>query len=146
MARQNLPFRVHRSAQGLRHADHDPARKCAPKAAKAADKAAKEAKRAADKAAEDAQRAADKAGSGQLITGTGAHRYEMIHDWLTAPEGLVWGDTQGLAQDSQGFIYVAHTVNSTSMRPEAIVVYDAQGKFVRAFGEDMRGGAHGLGK
>ena len=90
-------------------------------------------------------RAADKAGSGQLITGTGAHRYEMIHDWLTAPEGLVWGDTQGLAQDSQGLIYVAHTVNNSSMRPEAIVVYDAKGKFVRAFGEDMRGGAHGLG-
>jgi hypothetical protein len=81
----------------------------------------------------------------RLITGTGAHRYEMIHDWLTAPEGLVWGDTQGLAQDSQGLIYVAHTVNNTSMRPEAIVVYDAKGKFVRAFGEDMRGGAHGLG-
>ena len=90
-------------------------------------------------------RAAAKSGSAQLLTGPEAHRYEVIHDWLTAPEGLVWGDTHGLAQDSNGLIYVAHTVNASSMRPEAIVVYDAKGKFVRAFGEDFRGGAHGLG-
>ena len=89
-------------------------------------------------------RAADKAGSAQLVTGPEGHKYEMIHDWLTAPEGLVWGDTQGLAQDSQGLIYVAHTVNSSSMRPEAIVVYDAKGKFVRAFGSQFQGGGHGL--
>jgi hypothetical protein len=90
-------------------------------------------------------RAQSKTGSTPLVVGAGAHTYECIHDWLPAPEGLVWGDTHGLAQDSQGFIYVAHTVNASSMRPEAIVVYDAKGKFVRAFGEELRGGAHGLG-
>lgn len=53
-------------------------------------------------------------------------------------------NTQGLAQDSQGFIYVAHTVHRTSPRAEAIVVFDAAGTFVRAFGEEFGGGAHGL--
>ena len=89
-------------------------------------------------------RAADKSGSRQLILGTGANTYECIHDWLIPPAGLVWGDTHGLCQDRQGFIYVAHTVHPSSMRPEAIVVFDPAGKFVRAFGEEFRGGAHGL--
>ena len=70
-------------------------------------------------------RAQTKTGSASLITGTGAHTYEVIHDWLPEPQGLVWGDTHGLAQDSQGLIYVAHTVNTTSMRPESVIVYDA---------------------
>ena len=55
------------------------------------------------------------------------------------------GDTHGLAQDAQGHIYVAHTVNKSSMRGESVVVFDSSGKFVRAFGEEFRGGAHGLG-
>jgi sugar lactone lactonase YvrE len=88
---------------------------------------------------------ADKSGRRLPVTGSGPHTYECIHDWLVPPEGLVWGDTHGLAQDAQGHIYVAHTVNKSSMRGESVVVYDASGKFVRAFGEEFRGGAHGLG-
>jgi sugar lactone lactonase YvrE len=57
---------------------------------------------------------------------------------------MVWGDTHGLCQDKQGHIYVAHTVHKSSMRGEAIFVFDENGKFVRAFGETFRGGAHGL--
>jgi hypothetical protein len=87
----------------------------------------------------------DKSGSRLPVVGSGAHTYECVHDWLQPPDGLVWGDTHGLAQDSQGHIYVAHTVNKSSMRGESVVVYDASGKFVRAFGEEFRGGAHGLG-
>src|SRR6202035_3847159 len=87
----------------------------------------------------------DKSGARLPVVGSGAHTYECIHDWLVPPDGLVWGDTHGLAQDAQGLIYVAHTVNKSSMRGEALVVYEASGKFVRAFGEEFRGGAHGLG-
>jgi hypothetical protein len=87
----------------------------------------------------------DKSGRRFPVVGSGAHTYECIHDWLMPPDGLVWGDTHGLAQDAQGHIYVAHTVNKSSMRGESVVVYDASGKFVRAFGEEFRGGAHGLG-
>ncbi len=47
-------------------------------------------------------------------------------------------------QDEQGHIYVGHTVHKSSMRGEAIVVFDEKGRFVRAFGEEFRGGAHGL--
>src|SRR3984893_2478575 len=89
--------------------------------------------------------ASDKSGRRWPVVGSGAHTYECIHDWLVPPDGLVWGDTHGLAQDAQGLIYVAHTVNKSSMRGEAVVVYDSSGHFVRAFGEEFRGGAHGLG-
>jgi hypothetical protein len=87
----------------------------------------------------------DKSGRRYPVVGSGHHIYECIHDWLVPPDGLVWGDTHGLAQDKQGQIYVAHTVNKSSMRGESVVVYDASGKFIRAFGEEFRGGAHGLG-
>jgi hypothetical protein len=89
-------------------------------------------------------RAATKSGSGLPVVGDGEHTYECVHDWLVAPDGMVWGDTHGLCQDASGNIYVAHTVNHASMRGEAIVVYDSEGRFVRAFGERFRGGAHGL--
>jgi hypothetical protein len=89
-------------------------------------------------------RASDKSGSGNPIVGSGEHTYACVHDWLLPPEGLVWGDTHGLCQDASGDIYVAHTVNKSSMRAESIVVYDSTGRFVRAFGEEFRGGAHGL--
>ena len=90
-------------------------------------------------------RASDKSGGALPILGTGEHTYECVHDWLLPPEGLVWGDNHGLLRwDADGNIFVAHTVSKASMRGESIVVYDAAGKFVRAFGEEFRGGAHGL--
>lgn len=89
-------------------------------------------------------RGSDKTGSRLPVVGEGAHSFECLHDWLQPPAGMVWGDTHGLCQDSEGFIYVAHTVHPSSMRPEAVVVFDPEGKFVRAFGAEFRGGAHGL--
>jgi hypothetical protein len=89
-------------------------------------------------------RASDKSGSSLPVTGTGDHVYECVHDWLVPPDGLLWGDTHGLCQDASGNIYVAHTVNKASARSESVVVYDAQGRFVRAFGGEFRNGAHGL--
>src|SRR5215468_10337768 len=86
----------------------------------------------------------NKSGTRSPVVGSGQHTYECIHDWLVPPEGLVWGDTHGLCQDAQGNIYVGHTVHKSSMRGEAIVVFDSKGRFVRAFGEGFRGGAHGL--
>lgn len=89
-------------------------------------------------------RADSKTASGTLVVGEGDHTYECVHDWLLPPDGTVWGDTHGLCQDSQGYIYVAHTVHPSSKRPEAVVVYDGTGKYVRSFGRQFRGGAHGL--
>ena len=78
------------------------------------------------------------------VLGTGAHVYEAIHDWVTPPAGLAWGDTHGLAQDAQGRIYIAHTVNGSSEQAHAVVVCDPDGTPITAWGDAFRGGAHGL--
>src|SRR5262249_16093796 len=90
-------------------------------------------------------RTSDKSGARLPVVGSGPHTYQCIHDWLVPPDGMVWGDTHAVCQDAQEFIYVAHTVHHSSMRGEAVVVYDRQGRFVRAFGEEFRGGGPGLG-
>ena len=83
-------------------------------------------------------------GTGRVILGQGAHRYEWVPDWLTPPPTIQWGDTQGIAQDAQGRIYITHTVHPSSPVGHAIVVFDKDGHFLTSWGEQFRGGGHGL--
>jgi len=87
---------------------------------------------------------ADKSGLKAPILGAGAHQYEAIHDWGELPDGIVYGNTHGVAEDSQGRIYVKHTVHKTSPKSDAIVVFDPEGKFIKLWGPEFRGGAHGM--
>jgi hypothetical protein len=82
--------------------------------------------------------------SAPLIVGEGKHRYECVHDFLTPPPGLLWGDTHGATQDSRGRIYVAHTVHPQSQSPDAVVVFGPDGTFITSWGARFRGGAHGI--
>lgn len=86
----------------------------------------------------------DSATKTRPVLGHGEHTYECIHDWLVPPADIKWGDTHGLAQDSRGFIYVSHTVHPTSIKKDAILVFDPNGKFVKSWGSEMVGGGHGL--
>jgi hypothetical protein len=88
--------------------------------------------------------ASDKGGTRNPITGSGAYKYEMIHDWGELPAGLKYGNTHGVVEDSQGRIYVHHTVHSTSEMNDSMVVFDEKGKFVKSWGKEFKGGAHGL--
>lgn len=88
--------------------------------------------------------AQDNSESKHLILGQGEHRYQVIHDWLKPPKTIAWGDTHGLCQDRNGRIYVAHTVHSSSDEKNAVLVFDAKGKYITAWGEEFQGGAHGL--
>ncbi len=83
-------------------------------------------------------------GTDPLILGSGSHRYECHHDWLTAPEGVIFGDTHGVAQDGHGRLYVAHTVHEGSPKADSICVYSEKGQFITSWGERFKGGAHGL--
>lgn len=80
----------------------------------------------------------------KLILGNGNHRYSCHHDWLTPPPGMLFGDTHGVAQDRHGNIYLAHTVHPDSKSDDTICVYNSRGKFLRSFGSQFKGGAHGL--
>src|SRR5206468_2754925 len=53
-------------------------------------------------------------------------------------------NTHGVAEDSQGRIYIKHTVGKTSQKGDAVVVFDPDGKFIKSWGAEFRGGAHGM--
>jgi hypothetical protein len=86
----------------------------------------------------------DKAGTRAPVLGEGAHTYEAIHDWGELPPHIKWGNTHGVVEDSQGNIHVHHTVHATSDSADSMVVFDSKGKFVRSWGKELRGVAHGL--
>jgi hypothetical protein len=88
--------------------------------------------------------ATDKAGSKVPILGQGEHQYEAIHDWGELPRTIKYGNTHGVCEDSQGNIYIHHTVHATSDSLDTMVVFDRKGKFVRSWGRQFKGGAHGL--
>jgi len=77
-------------------------------------------------------------------TGQGEHTYEMLHDFLQVPAHLSFGNTHGIVVDAQGRIIVCHTVHKSSQSPDAIAIFDPQGQFIKSWGADLRGGAHGL--
>lgn len=78
------------------------------------------------------------------VLGNGDHAYECIHDWGELPTDIRYGNTHGVCEDSQGRIYIKHTVGAGSPKADAIVVFDEQGKFVKSWGSEFKGGAHGL--
>lgn len=79
-----------------------------------------------------------------IVLGSGSHKYECHHDWLTPPDNIKFGDTHGVIQDSKGHIYLAQTVGTGSASDDAVVVYDQHGKFIKSWGARFKGGAHGI--
>ena len=71
----------------------------------------------------------DKSGTKRPVLGGGDHVYEAYHDWGELPASIQYGNTHGVVEDSQGRIYVHHTVGSTSESSDSMVVFDAKGKF-----------------
>lgn len=88
--------------------------------------------------------ATDKAGAKRPVTGAGEHLYEVIHDWGELPRSISYGNTHGVCVDAQGHVYVHHTVHASSSSDDTMVVFDSKGKFVRSWGSEFKGGAHGL--
>ncbi len=86
----------------------------------------------------------NKSGSAKPVMGSGDHTYEVTHDWGELPSNIKYGNTHGVCEDSQGHIYIHHTVNATSESFDSMVVFDKDGKFVKSWGKDFKGGAHGL--
>ncbi|HEX4772479.1 MAG TPA: twin-arginine translocation signal domain-containing protein [Bryobacteraceae bacterium] len=88
--------------------------------------------------------ATDKSGSAKPVMGSGAYTYEVTHDWGELPAQIKYGNTHGVCQDSQGHMYIHHTVNAASESSDSMVVFDENGKFVKSWGKEFKGGAHGL--
>lgn len=77
--------------------------------------------------------------SDPIILGAGNHKYEWVRGWGKLPEGMQYGATHGAVQlDSKGLVYVNTDTEN------AIIVFDADGKFIKAMGKEWKGGVHGM--
>ena len=68
--------------------------------------------------------ASDKGGLKLPVTGSGDHTYEVHHDWGELPKSISYGNCHGVCVDSQGHIYIHHTVHATSQSDDTMVVFD----------------------
>ncbi len=78
------------------------------------------------------------------IVGVGPYRYEVHHDWAQLPSHIKFGNTHGVVVTQDRRVVICHTVHKSSESPDAVCVFDDKGNFIKSWGADMRGGAHGL--
>ncbi|GAB5443161.1 MAG: hypothetical protein Fues2KO_35100 [Fuerstiella sp.] len=82
--------------------------------------------------------------SDEVITGEGEHTFRIKHNWPQLPDEYSWQTTHNVAVDSQQNLYVIHEGRADAKSHPSIFVFDAEGKFVRAFGSQFQGGGHGI--
>ena len=80
----------------------------------------------------------------KVILGTGDHRYEVTHGWAQLPSQFEWQTTHNVTVDRDGNVYVVHEGKADRRDHPAIFVFDREGKYVRSFGGEFAGGAHGM--
>ncbi|MCA9048234.1 MAG: hypothetical protein KDA89_05870, partial [Planctomycetaceae bacterium] len=82
--------------------------------------------------------------SDEIITGSGEYTFRVRHNWPQLPDRFQWQTTHNVAVDAAGNLYVIHEGRKEQKDHPAIFVFDAEGKFVRAFGSQFQGGGHGI--
>jgi hypothetical protein len=85
-------------------------------------------------------RATKKSGSNKPILGEGEHTYEASHDWGEWPPDIEYADTHGVCVNSQRHVYMQNTLYKTSEKAARMVVFNSNGKFVKSWGKQFRGG------
>lgn len=79
-----------------------------------------------------------------LIVGDGEHKFEVVHNFPQLPSEFTWQTTHNVAVDAAGNLYVIHEGRVDQPEHPSIFVFDADGKFIRAFGKQFQGGGHGI--
>ena len=67
-------------------------------------------------------------------------RYRRVDNWAQLPPGYAWGTMSAVAIDARGSVYGFQRDDPTSK----VVVFDAQGKYVKTWGEGAFPYAHGM--
>ena len=80
----------------------------------------------------------------EIIVGEGDYQYRVEHHWPKLPDKYSWQTTHNVAFDKAGNLYVIHEGDKRKKDHPSIFVFDPDGKFVRAFGEQFQGGGHGI--
>jgi hypothetical protein len=75
----------------------------------------------------------------RLIVGKGQHTYEWVNNWAKLPGGIELGSCHGgIVIDSGGRVIL------NTETENAVMIFDADGKFVKSWGKDFKGGCHGM--
>lgn len=82
--------------------------------------------------------ATDKAESKAVVLGEGTHKYELVPDWGKLPDNHGYGYTHGVCVDSQKRVFIHN------MGDDCVAIFDPAGKFIKSWGKDFKGGAHGM--
>lgn len=69
-----------------------------------------------------------------------ALQYQRVENWAKLPDGTLWGVMTAVDIDSKGNIYAFQRGEPTSK----VIVFDAQGKYLKSWGADEFPGAHSL--
>lgn len=72
------------------------------------------------------------------VIGMGSHSYEVVDQWGKLPDGLTFGTTHAVTEDSRGRILIHHTGR------QSVVLFDPEGNFISSWGDQYQGGAHGM--
>lgn len=83
-------------------------------------------------------RAEDKSGLGPVIIGKDGCRFEVVRGWGKLPDGIAYGTTHGVGIDKQGRVFIHNTGK------EATMIFDPDGNFIKSWGAEFAGGAHGF--
>ncbi len=73
-----------------------------------------------------------------MIIGSGTHQYEVVEGWGQLPEGIGYGFTHGVVEDSQGRIFIHNTSK------DSVCIFDPEGNFIKSWGPEYEAGAHGI--
>jgi len=68
----------------------------------------------------------------------GKRTYRANHNWAQLPESVKPGYTHGIVEDRKGRLYI------TNQSPHAVLVLDAEGRYLSSWGAEYASGAHGL--
>lgn len=75
----------------------------------------------------------------EVVVGEGPHTFVWDANWAQLPPGVELGYTHGrIVVDSSGRVYVA--TNGAA----SVCVFAPDGSFLRAFGDELQGGIHGM--
>jgi len=85
-----------------------------------------------------------KRSAAQDVIGEGDFQYRFDHRWAQLPEQYHWQITHNVATDPDDNLYVIHEGDARLTDHPSIFVFDPEGKFVRAFGQQFQGGGHGI--
>lgn len=80
----------------------------------------------------------------QDVIGAGEFEFRCQHAFPQLPDKYHWQITHNVAVDPDNNLYVIHEGNASETGHPSIFVFDPEGRFIRAFGQQFQGGGHGL--